>query len=143
MGASIHISGTGSSIIDTVFVCRSAGSVPRRWLAEDPGGAAALVEDDIGKLRLGNVEPTTGDIRCIIHGHLIRLAVWSLRRAWQSDLPTSKRIAKVGAWVAGFGGLSRVEDYLKDLLSAAPAGQGMKIQEDQPYYGADDAEVPF
>jgi adenine-specific DNA methylase len=28
MGASIHISGTGSSVVDTVFVCRSTGSVP-------------------------------------------------------------------------------------------------------------------
>ena len=30
MGASIHINGTGSSIIDTVFVCRSTGTVPRK-----------------------------------------------------------------------------------------------------------------
>ena len=28
MGASIHINGTGSSIIDTVFVCRSTGTFP-------------------------------------------------------------------------------------------------------------------
>jgi hypothetical protein len=27
MGASIHISGTGSSVVDTIFVCRSAGTV--------------------------------------------------------------------------------------------------------------------
>lgn len=29
MGDSIHINGTGSSIIDTVFVCRSTGTVSR------------------------------------------------------------------------------------------------------------------
>ena len=32
MGASIHINGTGSSIIDTVFVCRSTGTISRKWL---------------------------------------------------------------------------------------------------------------
>ena len=29
MGGSIHINGTGSSVVDTVFVCRSTGSIPR------------------------------------------------------------------------------------------------------------------
>ena len=32
MGASIHINGTGSSIVDTVFVCRSQGTVSRRTI---------------------------------------------------------------------------------------------------------------
>lgn len=32
MGGSIHISGTGSSIVDTVFVCRRDGVVPARWI---------------------------------------------------------------------------------------------------------------
>lgn len=36
MGGSIHIHGTSSSIIDTVFVCRSTGTVPSRWLASTP-----------------------------------------------------------------------------------------------------------
>ena len=40
MGGSIHIHGTASSIIDTVFVCRSTGTVPSRWLARTPEGIA-------------------------------------------------------------------------------------------------------
>ena len=32
MAGSIHIHGTASSIVDTVFVCRSNGSAPRQWL---------------------------------------------------------------------------------------------------------------
>ncbi len=77
MGASIHISGTGSSIIDTVFVCRSTGVVPRHWLTETPAGVAALVKSDMEKLRRGNVQPTQGDLRCICirasyqAGHLV------------------------------------------------------------------------
>ena len=66
MGGSIHINKTGSSIIDTVFVCRVTGKVPRRWITETPEGIADLVRDDIAHLRAGQVLPTQGDIRCII-----------------------------------------------------------------------------
>jgi hypothetical protein len=143
MGASIHISGTGSSIIDTVFVCRSTGSVAPRWLAQNPREAAALVEDDVAKLRLGNVEPTAGDIRCIIHGHLVRLAVWSLRTTWRGDLAANERIAKVAAWVAAFGGLAAVQDHLTGVLAETPAVQSPRAQESETDYGADYAEVRF
>ena len=34
MGGSIHIHGTASSIVDTVFVCRDRGTTPRAWLFE-------------------------------------------------------------------------------------------------------------
>ncbi len=81
MGASIHINGTGSSIIDTVFVCRSTGSVPRRLITESASDIASLVSDDVEKLTSGGCRPSRGDIRCIIYGHLIRLAVWHLDRA--------------------------------------------------------------
>jgi hypothetical protein len=82
MGASIHISGTGSSIIDTVFVCRSTGSVPKRWITKAPEEIAALVREDVDKLRMGDVQPTQGDRRCVAYGHVIRLAVWHLRKGW-------------------------------------------------------------
>lgn len=34
MGGSIHIHGTSSSVVDTVFVCRDQGRAPRQWLFE-------------------------------------------------------------------------------------------------------------
>src|SRR5437588_11341982 len=66
MGASIHINGTGSSIIDTVFVCRSTGRFPRRWLAETPAAMAKVVAEDLSLLQQGAVKPTQGDTRCIV-----------------------------------------------------------------------------
>jgi hypothetical protein len=72
MGASIHINGTGSSIIDTVFVCRSTGSVPRKWVVDSIEGVADLIKEDLAKLRAGNVKLTVGDARCIGYGHLVR-----------------------------------------------------------------------
>ena len=80
MGASIHINGTGSSIVDTVFVCRTTGHFPRRWLVTSPPELADLVRENVQQLIEGEVKPTKGDIRCIIFVHLVRLAVWNLRQ---------------------------------------------------------------
>lgn len=143
MGASIHINGTGSSIIDTIFVCRSTGSVPRRWLPETPEGVAALVEKDLRDLRLGSVNPTFGDMRCILFGHLTRLAIWSLRNRWNKQTRTKDRLAAVARWVKGFGGLPAVEKYLTDVLSDIPRVRSMIIKEPKAVYEAIDVEVPF
>ena len=94
MGASIHINGTGSSIVDTVFVCRTTGRVPRRWLVTSPSELADLVRENVQQLIEGDVKPTKGDIRCIIFGHLARLTVWNLRRHdWRRNesLPPNSR----------------------------------------------------
>src|SRR5262249_30299929 len=41
MGGSVHISGTGSSIVDTVFVCRATGTVSKASLAGSTADIAA------------------------------------------------------------------------------------------------------
>jgi hypothetical protein len=118
MGASIHINGTGSSIIDTVFVCRSTGSFPRRWLAKNPRELAGLVTEDIRLLREAELELTQGDTRCIIFGHLIRLAVWHLEAGWKRSLNIADRIKAVEDWISAFGGLEAAERELK--LNSSP-----------------------
>ena len=47
MGGSIHIHGTGSSIIDTVFVCRNQGQHLRQWLFESPQQLLVIVANDL------------------------------------------------------------------------------------------------
>ncbi|MCL4180730.1 MAG: hypothetical protein KJ072_23655 [Verrucomicrobia bacterium] len=94
MGASIHINGTGYSILDTVFVCRSTGRFPRRWLTADAKALAELVAEEIHMLQQPHFEPTQGDIRCMIFGNLIRLAVWHLRDGWSANGSTSVRLRK-------------------------------------------------
>jgi putative DNA methylase len=143
MGASIHISGTGSSIIDTVFVCRSTGTVPRKWLADSPEGVAELVNEDLARLRAGNVRPTRGDTRCIAYGHLIRLAVWSLRKTWNPSVEISKRLATVASWVRAFGGWSEIEQVLNGAEESAFAGPLFSLREEHAQYGVTDDEVSF
>jgi hypothetical protein len=144
MGASIHISGTGSSIVDTVFVCRSTGSVARRWIAETPEAVAGLVQEDLAQLRGGGVKLTQGDIRCIIHGHLIRLTIWRLRKSWDKTQPAGEKVKAVTVNLAAFGDPNTVEKHLADTLSHAPATRGAFFREEEAPYGeGEDDEVSF
>lgn len=143
MGASIHINGTGSSIIDTVFVCRSNGKFPRRWLAETPEALAGVVDHDLTLLRQGQVKPTQGDTRCIIYGHLIRMAVWNLRPGWQPDRTIAERMATVGAWIAQFGGAEAVIEQLGKTFASVPSQRNSALSEDRVLYNPSTDEISF
>lgn len=143
MGASIHINGTRSSIVDTVFVCRTTGTVPRKWLVKSPGEVAHLVEEDLHNLRAGNVKPTLGDMRCIAYGHLIRLCIWSLRLEWNKKDTIASRIAKVANWIQDFGGWSEVEKHLGHANNALQNEPTFVVHESVAKYGVEYANVSF
>jgi adenine-specific DNA methylase len=113
MGGSIHIHGTLSSIIDTVFVCRSTGITSRQWLTSDAEGLAAVVQEQLDQLQLAGVEPTRGDARCLIAGHLSRLAIWHNREGWRRSLPTVERIGTIRKWFDRQGGIEAVLPHLE------------------------------
>lgn len=141
MGASIHINGTGSSIIDTVFVCRSTGAVPRKWVVDSIERVAALVQEDLTKLRAGNVKPTAGDTRCIAYGHLIRLAVWDLRKNWDKDADINRRLSAVASWILRFGGWADIRRLLEPEVPPCNAPLFAISDNEEP--GALYAEVFF
>ena len=93
MGGSIHIHGTASSIMDTVFVCRSSGKTRERWLFDTPERLVEIAGEDLTHLATAGRTPTHGDTRCIVFGHLTRMAVWKLRDRWKRALPVSAKIA--------------------------------------------------
>jgi adenine-specific DNA methylase len=123
MAGSIHISGTGSSIVDTVFVCRSSGSTPRRWLFDDARGLAAIVERDLAQLSAAGMKPTPGDTRCIVFGHLARMAVWNLRAEWNASFPTARKLELVGDEMERLGGL----DAVLAAMRPAPQASGLPL----------------
>lgn len=143
MGASIHISNTRSSITDTVFVARSTGTMRRKWVPDTPQGLAMVVHEDYKSLKLGSMKPTRGDLRCIIFGHLIRLAIWSLRKGWHKKIDTETRLYKIESWISEFGGLQGVEMHLGDMLSTVPEKQSMAVRESEASYVGGDDEIPF
>ena len=142
MGGSIHIHGTESSIVDTVFVCRSTGRVARAELAEDTRALAGLVTRDVGLLREGGVRVTRGDARCVAYGHLTRLAVWRLRGDWKAEAPTAEKLGCVGREVEGFGGWNAVEQELADDLLIG-SRHGRIVRESAAWGAATDDDVSF
>lgn len=140
MGASIHINGTGSSVIDTVFVCRSTGSVSRRTLASSSLELAKLINEDKGSLTAGGVKLSQGDIRCISYGHLIRSAVWNLRSSWNASMATQEKIKMVAAAVEKLGGWAGIEKHLDD---DSPGQLALFVQERKKRYRGESDEVLF
>jgi adenine-specific DNA methylase len=124
MGGSIHIHGTASSIVDTVFVCRDTGHTPRCWLFESADQLAAIVTHDLAQVAEGGHKPSTGDTRCIIFGHLIRMAVWNLRPTWEAKLSTDEKLDRFAEAVHA---LADPDDLLERLQSTArvPAPAGL------------------
>lgn len=139
MGASIHIRGTGSSIVDTVFVCRASGKTLRRWLVESPAALANLVRADLASLESAGLKPTLGDLKCIASGHLTRLAIWGLRSDWEPTASTQQKLSTVREWIQHFGG---TEAILAELSLPMPPTRGQKrhrvSEPEQPEYAPSD-----
>ena len=112
MAGSIHIRGTASSIIDTVFVCRDQGEVPQQWLFDSAAELAVIVTDDFSQLTKAGYSPTAGDMRCVVFGHLTRMAIWNLREEWDSDLPVREKLAR---FMLAVNGLTDSEKFLEQL----------------------------
>lgn len=140
MGASIHISGTGSSVVDTVFVCRSTGVVTRRSLANSTEDFAEIVNDDLDQLRQGGLKPSRGDTRCIILGHLLRMTVWQLRTVWNHALPARQKLTTVAYHLSKLPQLDEIETMVSgrevQLMRFA-------VQENPASYAAGTDEISF
>ena len=95
MGGSIHIHGTSSSIVDTVFVCREAEHPGGQMAFEGADGLVAAVREDAAALVVAGRKPTSGDLRCVLLGHMTRMAVRDLREGWDAADPTSAKLALV------------------------------------------------
>ena len=103
MGGSIHIHGTTSSIVDTVFVCRTSGEAPESWLFDSPERLIEILGENLSQLSAAGRQATHGDARCIAFGHLTRDAVWRLRTDWDRSLPTAHKIAAVRDRMSVYG----------------------------------------
>ncbi|MBE2180048.1 MAG: DUF1156 domain-containing protein [Chthoniobacterales bacterium] len=143
MGASIHINGTNSSVIDTVFVCRRTGRIPRNWIVDSPEGVASVIREEISALAQAGLKATQGDIRCIAHGHLTRLAVWNLRETWNATSPIAERMNKVRGWLADFGGVEAVLGALETDFHKADQKQVWMLAELVRETPENIDEIPF
>lgn len=108
MEASIHIRGTVSGTVDSVFVCRHRRHVHHGgasdWLSRLP----AAVQRGLTLLRRAGHRPTAGDVRSIVYGHFVREAVLALQESWSKEKTIVERLARVEAWAGGPRSLSGI-----------------------------------
>lgn len=131
MGGSIHIQGTASSILDTVFVCRRTGTLRGADLVSSASGLQDVVRRDLLQLASAGLRPTRGDAKCLAYGHLSRLAAWNLRGDWNSDIPAPAKLATVSAYARSFGDWGVAVSKLADELELPHLQAGL-VMEDLP-----------
>ena len=135
MSGSIHINGTRSSIVDTVFVCRANGKIFEEKMAWGEEDFARLASVDIRELRAGGVKPRPGDTRCIVLGHITRMAVWVLHQKWNRNLPTIKKIAMVARTMADLASVDQVVNLAQrntTLLDDTQLADAFEDADEQP-----------
>jgi putative DNA methylase len=135
MGGSIHIHGTGSSIVDTVFVCRTQGRTRAGQAFDSLDGLEPVMQGELSMLRVAGMKPTAGDIRCMVFGHLARYAIGRLRKSWDADVPTAARLERFARMAASLGDCQP----LIDRLATAPVVTGIPRQ--MPLFPQDDRDA--
>ena len=93
MSASLHIAGTGSSVLDSVFVCRAARGRTRAARLDPGEVCAAALDEDARQMRAAGLRLTRGDLRCLAAGHVARLAINQLVADWARSKSLEKRMA--------------------------------------------------
>jgi adenine-specific DNA methylase len=95
MEASIHINGTGSSIIDTVFVCRKLQPTQTDTEPKSNDDLVRLVRNDTDALKAAGYSPSRGDLRCITYGHVTRVITEHLRPDWNKANDVTEKLKTV------------------------------------------------
>jgi hypothetical protein len=115
MSGSIHIHGTNSSIVDTVFVCRHQGITSRAGLFRNAKELAEIVNHELAALANAGMKPTVGDIRCIVFGHITRMTIWNLRFDWNPSGATDDKLKQIKQVMDELATLKEVTTILESL----------------------------
>ncbi len=113
MSASMHIAGTASSILDSVFICRA------RLTNQPDTNIIATLGRDICAMKAAGLRVTAGDIRCLAAGHVARVAVNALRPDWVHDAPLQARMKHAHTRLIALAAEVQVEKIAAQQLSTA------------------------
>ena len=92
MAASLHIARTSSSVLDSVFVCRSRESQAARAGVGDVRDIAVALREDLDAMREAGLPQRSGDVRCLLAGHIAAHTVRALATGWKSERPLAQRM---------------------------------------------------
>lgn len=129
MGGSIHIHGTASSIVDTVFVCRDHDLAPPTGLFTNAAELARQMAGELDELIAAGMKPTPGDVRCIAFGHISRMVVRNLRPQWDSAQRTMTKLSAIRAAMDAIATVDEVRKALDGWNAEAATAAGRSSQE--------------
>jgi hypothetical protein len=137
MNASLHIAGTQSSVLDSVFVCRRKKHGPRAdRQAELLLGAAAECRSSLRRdaqlMAAAGVRVAKGDLRCLGAGHIARLAVNFAARIWVPRSKISERMRVAGQVVKQIASQVELESLVASILAAAARPGNTSEEADAP-----------
>lgn len=104
MAASLHIARSNSSVLDTVFVCRKFDDD-----ISDPAIGEQL-DQDIQSLRSAGLKVTEGDFRCLLAGHIARVAINRLKKIWNPKILLEQKVAIAQQTIHA------IREEIKDLI---------------------------
>ena len=113
MHASLHIHGTGSSILDTVFVCRRDGAPVQE------AALAGVLQTDGAVMRAAGVPLSEGDLRCLAAGHTARLTINALADGWDAEQPLAMRMARAQQCLAEIATAQQLPVIVQQVLIEA------------------------
>jgi adenine-specific DNA methylase len=119
MGASLHINGTGSSVLDSVFVCRRSSEVPDKAVAPEEIGAALV--NDCTEMQAGGVRVSAGDVRCLANGRLTQVAIGVLGEQWDSNRNIEERLARATEMLESLGAELQAGFLPETVLAQLPS----------------------
>jgi hypothetical protein len=130
--------------MDSIFVCRTTGRIRASQFEATPEDLKRMLKADLEDLQVAEIDPSVGDARCLLLGHLTRLAVWQLRPAWREDVPVSTKLAQVKAMLQQIYPLDLLDRLTSEVVSALSDVDplaSMRIREKQQDY--DEDQIPF
>jgi len=145
MGASLHISGTGSSVVDTLFVCRTAGTIRASEFGTGPEILERMLQFDLEHLQQAGLTPSLGDAHCLLLGHIVRLVVWRLRTEWHVESPVLDKLTRARSAMQRIYPLDLVRQMAAQVLSSLSKEDllaAMRVREETEVYDPHD-QIPF
>lgn len=95
MSASLHILGTKSSVLDSIFVCRRANVMQQAH-----ADVREMLRKDAALMAAAGVKVSQGDVRCLACGHIARVAINELHEGWDKNASLPDRMARAGERLA-------------------------------------------
>lgn len=118
MKASLHIAGTSSSILDSVFVCRANAGRP---IDEDWSASLGI---DAAAMQAAGVRVSRGDLKCLAAGHVARLATNRLQGSWSLVAPLADRMRCARECLVELARELRLDEVIERILDAPDSAGG-------------------